>query len=77
MVRDLLSKYVIRTKDEEDDLEVVELFKVSAVLYRTEGPAPESYTVGECAILGKGSKIGKLRLYFGEKVLPFNSLRIW
>ena len=76
-VRDLLSQYVIAVKDEEDDVEVAELFKVSAVLYRTEGPAPESYTVGECAILDEVPKIGKLRLYFGEKVLPFNSLRIW
>ena len=77
MVRDLLSKYVIRTEDEEDDLEVVELFEVSAVLYRAEGPAPETSTMEECAMVDDSApKIGKVRLLFGESVLS-RRLKHW
>ena len=68
MVRDLLYKYVLRTEYDEADPEVAELFKVTAVLPRTGGPAPESYSLEECATLDEDSKIGKVRLVFGEKV---------
>ena len=68
LVRDLLYKYVLRTEDDEADLEVAELFRVSAVLSRTGGPAPEGYSLEECATLDEDSKIGKVRLLFGEKV---------
>ena len=60
MVRDLLYKYVLRTEDEEADQDGDELFKVSVVMYRTGGAAPESYSLEECATLDEDSKIGKV-----------------
>ena len=68
MERHLLKAFVLRTEDDEADLEVAELFRVSAVLYRTGGPAPGSYSLEDCAVLDEDSKTGKIRLLFGEKV---------
>ena len=68
MERHLLKAFVLRTEDDEADLEVAELFRVSAVLYRTGGPKPGSYSLEECATLDEDSKIGTVKLLFNEKV---------